>query len=283
MAFTRAKKSLTVLIPQAKLTDNSWVLRRASFFNTFKAKSDQKEFILTSGTYKRASYSLEILENFNYDSQKKTSNSFANQIIQPYQSKKSSSFAVKSSQDFYEQPKSDLKKEKMIIPKIKNRFFKVNLGIWLHYYLHKLSQFPLESVLSQLKQSFLSPDERKKIEQGLAYVSSLEEAHLKDFLKSGHSEWSFKYQADKVILQGQIDLWGKRDQKIWVFDYKSSLSQKAEKQLIFYSWVLSQIHKPQSITMCSVYPLEQEIKTYTYEQAHQQEMKDWLKQQNELL
>ena len=125
----------------------------------------------------------------------------------------------------------------------------------------------------------MSKEDQEQIKQALTYITQLKEPPMNLFLKTGFSEWPFKCQKQKVILQGRIDLWAWDSDEIHLFDYKSSASPspQTKKQLIFYSWVLDEFYHPKKVWMYEVYPFQQIIKKRLYEHSHKEIFESWLK------
>ena len=164
-------------------------------------------------------------------------------------------------------------------PQMKNILLKRNLGNHLHFFLQKLSHQSFETVQPVIEKSFLPLDKRRQIQKAVLYVAQLKKPDMSYFLKTGFSEWPFKIQRQNTVLQGQIDLWAWDSKEIHIFDYKSSLSlsQTAQKQLVFYSWILNEFYHPQKIWMYEVYPIEETLKEKTlYSESDKTEVEDWL-------
>ena len=164
------------------------------------------------------------------------------------------------------------------LSKAKNTLFKTHLGNHLHFFLQRLSYQSFDQVQFLVKSSFLTPKDQEQIQQALAYTAELKAPPLSLFLKTGFAEWPFKIQKDNILLQGQIDLWSWDDERIHLFDYKSSKSQseKAKKQLIFYSWILDQMYHPKKIWMYEVYPFDKAVFKSFYNRSHKGLFEKWL-------
>ena len=78
-----------------------------------------------------------------------------------------------------------------------------------------------------------------------------------------------------------MDLWAWDGEDIKIFDYKSSESQShhAEKQLIFYSWILEEIYHPRKIQMYVLYPFQKKITSYPYKEEDKNLFENWLSSQ----
>ena len=164
------------------------------------------------------------------------------------------------------------------LSKTKNILFKINLGNYLHFFLQKLSYQSFEQVIILIENSFLSQKDKEQIKQALIYIIQLKKPQMSLFVKTGFSEWPFKLQKRHILLQGRIDLWAWDSKEVHLFDYKSAVSQslQAEKQLIFYSWVLEEFYHPKNIWMYEVYPFQGVIKKTLYSKFHRETVENWL-------
>lgn len=317
VAFTRAQESLSLLIPIEKPQVNSW-LKGQIFFDDFKNNNHNNNhtFDLKEGEHKRKNYKILISKKIEAKGDKSLSKNHSKvPIIKPYNFKTKSPIQeeeLKSSKDFEKSfltksqtfdSQTSTKKQKMtyshqnekenqtknkksyqnenkkvIKIQMKNTVLKTIAGNHLHLYCKKLSSQSLQSVLNEVENNFLTNQNQLEIKKALEYVYNLKELDMKFFLKQGYSEWPFKWKQGSCILQGQIDLWGFYKDDIYVFDYKSSFSQKVEKQLIFYSWVLNQMHQPKNIMMIAMYPFEKDFNSKKYSPEHEKEVKTWLQQ-----
>ena len=171
------------------------------------------------------------------------------------------------------------KRNSFYSPQMKNILLKRNLGNHLHFFLQKLSHQSFETVQPIIEKSFLPLDQRRQLQKAVLYVAQLKKPDMSYFLKTGFSEWPFKIQRQNIVLQGQIDLWAWDSKEIHIFEYKSSLSQSqtAQKQLVFYSWILNEFYHPKKIWMYEVYPMEETLKEKTlYSEFDKTEVEDWL-------
>ena len=163
--------------------------------------------------------------------------------------------------------------------KVVNTFIKAQLGSQLHHYLRLLGKESLEKVRQKIETSFLFPEEKQKLKEAMNYVVNLKNPHLSFFLEKGFSEWPFKLQRGNVVLQGQMDLWGRKRRQIHLFDYKSSLGNRehTKKQLAFYGYVLDQLYHPESVKCFGVYPFQKKTEEYPYSSKEKEAMSLWLK------
>ena len=317
VAMTRAKNSLTLLVPEGKPVKNPW-FERFTFFESFREKKEDGSWEIKEGLYKRENYSFlveRVVEKekassqFSPSSLPSKSSKVETALTSSYrvsskpletpqkkiQEQKSLSSSFKSSRDFIrfsyasedtkDQPNIKITTEgtlALMTPhssKVANTFIKAQLGSKLHDCLQLLGKESQKTVQKKLKNSLLFPEEKENLKEALDYVMNLQSPSLSFFLKKGFSEWAFKLQQGKVILQGQIDLWGWREKQIHLFDYKSSLSNRdsTKKQLAFYAYVLDQLYKPESVKCFGVYPFQKKTEEYIYSLKEKKEITLWLK------
>ncbi len=96
-----------------------------------------------------------------------------------------------------------------------------------------------------------------ELSAAVEFVQSLQEPPMKELLKTGSVEWGFQIQTPRGRLQGQMDLMGEVEGKLWVVDYKSgSLAGKdrAFAQLKIYGWCLRQRYPGRPIFLSAIFP-----------------------------
>ena len=168
-----------------------------------------------------------------------------------------------------------------ILTREKNIFFKTEQGRYLHDCLKLLSIHSLGALQKKISQRNFSEKESVRILSALQWIEELKEPDMSHFLKTGFTEWPFQWKTNAMILKGRIDLWGWKDNVLWVFDYKSTgkTSPAVFYQLAFYSYVLEQIYQPKQIVMCGLYPFAQKTDCVTYSKEHKQQVSHWISRQ----
>ncbi|MDE0091676.1 MAG: hypothetical protein OXN83_00125, partial [Oligoflexia bacterium] len=170
------------------------------------------------------------------------------------------------------------KRSDFSLMKTKNILFKSSVGNQLHFFLQKLFYFPFEKLNHLIHTSpSLSKENQEKIKKALLYIKKLKEPDMSSCFKTGFSEWPFKFQKRNIILKGQIDLWSWFEKEIYLFDYKSAVSNNVKNQLIFYSWILDQMYQPEAIWMYESYPLEGKTRKTLYQPQHKELFETWFK------
>lgn len=125
--------------------------------------------------------------------------------------------------------------------------------------LHYLGPSRLQEVLDSLFEK-----EQVQVNQAVQYVLGNKEVPLKELIDNGFVEWGFLLREEGFTLEGQIDLWGHADGKLWVVDYKTGRIENAEKafeQLSLYALALHLRGEQGSIEMAVVFPFENKTLT----------------------
>jgi ATP-dependent helicase/nuclease subunit A len=94
------------------------------------------------------------------------------------------------------------------------------------------------------------------------YILNLKEVPMKEILRNGFAEWGFVMTKENETLAGQIDLWSKIGNKVWIIDYKTGRSaskEKAFEQLQQYAQALQQYENFQECELVAIYPMEQKF------------------------
>ncbi len=93
------------------------------------------------------------------------------------------------------------------------------------------------------------------------YVLELKSPPLRQLIDQGEVEWGFQVLTANGLVEGQIDLWGKLDSKIYIVDYKTgstAFEEKAFRQLTLYAWALRQFGHLEPIELVVIYPRTQQ-------------------------
>ncbi len=112
--------------------------------------------------------------------------------------------------------------------------------------------------------------QKSEVHQALNFLKSLNEPPLMKLIEEGHVEMGFSYREDKQIIDGQIDLWGIVEQKVWIVDYKTGsirYKDKAFSQLEYYAKALlksKMIAHDQSIHLSVIYPFSEKLFNKTF-------------------
>lgn len=102
-----------------------------------------------------------------------------------------------------------------------------------------------------------------EVVKGVEWVQALKEPDMEALFKVAHSEWGFQARTASGILEGQIDLWGILNNRIWLIDYKSGDPKYAEKafaQLDVYAYALRRFGHELPIQLAVIYPFDRQVK-----------------------
>lgn len=106
----------------------------------------------------------------------------------------------------------------------------------------------------------IGADENTK--NALTYIQNLKEIPMKDILKDGYAEWGFVINNEGQSVSGQIDLWGKVKNELWVIDYKTGSSFNSDvafEQLSHYGKALQNFVKADKVNLVALYPFEEKF------------------------
>ena len=274
VAMTRAKETVTLFLPKTSQTHAN--LGSFDFFQEKLGLQDKKS-LPKPGKYKEEKYTFEVQEFSGSSSVLKKSSKQKYALKKPIIHVEAPDFVRKNSSDFLAAFKQE---EDFTLPKslAYRMFLARRRGSYLHEILQLASQLPLDDVEKKISFSPFPDKEKQDFSQALEWLVNLKDPDMSQFLKQGFPEWSFTLKKSKALLEGQIDLWARKQDKIYVFDYKSADSDflATRRQLSFYSYVLDEIYKPQEIIMYSLYPFKKTFKKVIYEKKHQEEMSKWI-------
>ncbi len=136
-------------------------------------------------------------------------------------------------------------------------------GTAVHRLLEALKSPSTESVRNLVKRWF--PGKEEKVTKAVAFVTSVSEPPLKALIQEGFVEWGFAFLHNGVLIEGQIDLWGREGSTVWVADYKTGSPEgreKAFKQLALYALALrkgGEVKKGDTVRLAAIYPFAEQI------------------------
>lgn len=99
------------------------------------------------------------------------------------------------------------------------------------------------------------------------FVLGLEQPPVAKLVCEGQTEWGFQIQTFSGVIEGQIDLWGKIDGRLYVVDYKSGSPKRIEDaftQLEIYAWALRRFGHPEPAELVVLYPLAEKFETRAF-------------------
>jgi ATP-dependent helicase/nuclease subunit A len=137
-------------------------------------------------------------------------------------------------------------------------------GILMHKLLEAMKYQGLEGSLEAAERFFT--EDTDEIRSAMNWIHDLKTPHLQKILESGYVEWGFQYVEDGKVVDGQVDLWGKADGKVWIVDYKTGSSKYSEKaflQMHYYAKALRLSGVKEEINLAVVFPFEKSVATRT--------------------
>lgn len=149
-----------------------------------------------------------------------------------------------------------IKLEPAVNEKIIEHLSKAQKGTDLHRLFESTKYLSREQVLEKATE-----DEKA----ALKWLLNLKEIPFQAILDHGYAEWGFGLKTQLGTIQGQIDLWGRIDNQVYILDYKtgsSIYSEKALSQLSRYSECLKKMNfiKPNDqVQLVVLYPFEEKI------------------------
>jgi ATP-dependent helicase/nuclease subunit A len=136
----------------------------------------------------------------------------------------------------------------------------VSRGTLIHSILEKLSRSKMD--LSQIFSGVESKGELALSKEAVQFVLDLKHPPMGELLMNGNPEWGFVRKKDKEISEGQIDLWGIVDGKLWIVDYKTGSEAhklKAIEQLQSYADAVKQFTGMGSANLAVIYPFSKNV------------------------
>lgn len=128
--------------------------------------------------------------------------------------------------------------------------------------LHKLFEALKYNSLTEVQA--VTSEKNKKY---LNYLLDQKEIPLQQVFDTGFTEWGFGLKHNDKLIQGQIDIWGKINNTVYILDYKTGSAEHLEKaylQLGFYAACLKQmklIAIEEKIILGVIYPAEEKVFT----------------------
>ena len=153
-------------------------------------------------------------------------------------------------------PDAPIKLQPVVMDKMIDHLNKAQKGTDLHRLFESMKYLSLAKILDKATQ-----DEKA----ALKWLLSLKEIPFQSILDQGYAEWGFGLKTQLATIQGQIDLWGRLDNQVYILDYKTGsaiYSEKALRQLGRYSECLKKMNfiKPNDLVhLVVIYPFEEKI------------------------
>lgn len=131
--------------------------------------------------------------------------------------------------------------------------------------LMELLKYPSREHLRRLVTKWF-PEQEDSVLAAVEFVREASVPPLLEIIKNGEVEWGFSIIEDGLLIEGQVDLWGRTDAgEAWIVDYKtgaSSLREKAFEQMSLYALAVRKsglLGPDESLRLAAVYPFSKEI------------------------
>lgn len=131
--------------------------------------------------------------------------------------------------------------------------------------LMELLKYPSRARMDRLVSKWFPGDEARML-AAVEFVRTAKKPALGEIIVNGEVEWGFSVIIERLLVDGQIDLWGRDDSgQLWVVDYKSGSTfymESAFKQMSIYALALRAsglVSESETIKLAAVYPMTREI------------------------
>jgi ATP-dependent helicase/nuclease subunit A len=126
--------------------------------------------------------------------------------------------------------------------------------------LMELLKYPSQDVLGRLVSKWF-PKQEDKVLDAIEFVRNASAPPLMEIISSGEVEWGFAMLERGILIEGQVDLWGRSpDGTVWIIDYKTGnpeMRSKAFEQMSLYTLALRKsglIRADETLKLAAVYP-----------------------------
>jgi ATP-dependent helicase/nuclease subunit A len=131
--------------------------------------------------------------------------------------------------------------------------------------LMELLKYRSPELLHQLIQKWF-PEQEERVLAAVEFVRDLSAPPLMEIIKNGAVEWGFAFTEKGMLVEGQVDLWGRADDgRLWIADYKTGSPEFVEKamtQMTLYALALHKaglVRDGEEIHLAAVYPFAQKV------------------------
>jgi ATP-dependent helicase/nuclease subunit A len=260
VAATRAKTSIFMSWNEGKVKPDSWAARVPFATDEDKVLSFEK-------------FSIEILRSPFAEVDRKLSEGKTKQVRPMYAAEfkaqaltqKSVTKMVKDQiESAVPQPSEKAGSSEVVVPKnlLPKIYRKTADGVYFHRVMESLyydNQFDFRPIAEH----WFHKDAATVI-SAVEWTLKLDQPPMAKLLESGFVEWGFQYLQNNEIVEGQIDLWGLIDDRIWLVDYKTGRKEEQDKallQLDIYEKALRAAGYDQPIEKVVLFPMDQLIVT----------------------
>jgi ATP-dependent exoDNAse (exonuclease V) beta subunit len=132
--------------------------------------------------------------------------------------------------------------------------------------LMELLKYPHSTELLQKLIGRWFPGQEIRVAEAVNFVRECTQPNLAEIIANGEVEWGFAMSERGLLIEGQIDLWGRTNLgEAWIIDYKtghSQLREKAFEQMSLYALALRKsglLQPTETLQLAAVYPFTREI------------------------
>jgi RecB family exonuclease len=150
-------------------------------------------------------------------------------------------------------------------PDVIRRLTIASTGTAVHRLMELLKYPPSRALLGRLIKKWF-PEQEDRILRAVEFVQSSTRPPLSEIIQNGEVEWGFAFVENGVLIEGQVDLWGRSDSgELWIIDYKTGSPENKDKaidQMSLYALALRKggIAKPdEKISLAAVFPFAEQI------------------------
>ena len=141
-------------------------------------------------------------------------------------------------------------------------------GTAIHKLMEMLKYRTREQVERLVQQWF--PQQTEKVTKAIAWMGAQTAPPIMRVISEGYVEWGFAFLENGLVVEGQIDLWGRCAEgdargEVWVIDYKTGSPENKEqafRQLNLYALALhraGEIQKGDRVRLAVIYPFIERI------------------------
>lgn len=133
-------------------------------------------------------------------------------------------------------------------------------GILMHKLFEAVKYQGLDFGLENASRFF--PEDVPGVKKALNWVYQLQTPKVSDLIENGQVEWGFQLRDNDQVIEGQIDLWGRSNKKVWIIDYKTGSSRYIEKafaQMKWYGKALRASGVREEISLAVIFPFEERV------------------------
>ena len=140
-----------------------------------------------------------------------------------------------------------------------------SVGSAVHRLMESLKYHAAASGLEPVVRKWF-PGQEEKVFRAIDFVRTNPVPPLLEIIANGEVEWGFAIMHEGLLIEGQIDLWGRSDEgELWIVDYKTGHPDgrtKAFEQMAIYAFALRKsglLKLNERIQLAAIYPFAREV------------------------